>query len=446
MKKRMQLFFVLLLSVSLLFPSSRVFSQFGDDGFAAGMIATYFEWGIGLADALDGKDDIDTLRSIRDSYQRSFDNMVTQWENRQVYDAADIVKVLRGGFMKYLNKRVELAEEMEGQANSSMPPVVSTVLRDGADAVVNENIPAEPNPVIAKILPVLQRQTKQNATDLLYGRIASQIPESGAVISSSSPSQIYNVDAGLPPSSAPPVISQDGNGNDSDGAINIQKPLQFANNGLYDATVRAFSYTPAEGGTAGMSSASTVVFRDSNPSAYLELPIGTYVFCYYWDWGTDTNNDGYVDYAHKNTGNVTLTAQSTDNMNSAQVVTLNPGSMNNPNGKCGETAPPPSGNAGGLTPQELANQGTHTYRIDCPTEELLNSEAWVTSYNFVAGGANIEDENGSWFYNKINVNTYFYDYSEIDIPITYTFIFTNAGFNLLITGAEDSATCTGIRR
>jgi len=76
----------------------------------------------------------------------------------------------------------------------------------------------------------------------------------------------------------------------------------------------------------------------------------------------------------------------------------------------------------------------------------LNSEAWVTSYNFVAGGANIEDENGSWFYNKINVNTYFYDYSEIDIPITYTFIFTNAGFNLLITGAEDSATCTGIRR
>ena len=444
MKKRMQLFFVLLLSVSLLFPSSRVFSQFGDDGFAAGMIATYFEWGIGLADALDGKDDIDTLRSIRDSYQRSFDNMVTQWENRQVYDAADIVKVLRGGFMKYLNKSVELAEEREGQANSSVPPVVSTVLRDGADSV-DENMPIEPNPVIDKILPVLQKQTKQNATDMLYGHIASRIPDSGAAISSSSPAQTYYVDAGLPPSSAPPVTSQDGNGNGSGEAINIQKPLQFANNGLYDATVRVASYTPADGVTAGMSSASTVVFRDSNPSAYLELPIDSYVFCYYWDLGTDTNNDGYVDYAHKNTGSVTLTAQSTDNMNSAQVVMLNPGSMNNPNGKCGETAPPPSGNAGGLTPQELANQGTYTYRISCPTEENLGADAAVITFKFVAGGVNVEDEGENSFYKKINVNTYTHTYTDT-IDATYTFTFTNTGFTLLITGTEGSATCTGIRR
>ena len=194
-----------------------------------------------------------------------------------------------------------------------------------------------------------------------------------------------------------------------------------------------------------MSSASTVVFRDSNPSAYLELPIGTYVFCYYWDLGTDTNNDGYVDYAHKNTGSVTLTAQSTDNMNSAQVVMLNPGSMNNPNGKCGETAPPPSGNAGGLTPQELANQGTYTYRISCPTEENLGADAAVITFKFVAGGVNVEDEGENSFYKKINVNTYTHTYTDT-IDATYTFTFTNTGFTLLITGTEGSATCTGIRR
>jgi len=448
MKKRTQIIFVLLLSVSLLFPSNTVFSQGGGDDFAAGLIGTYFEWGIGLIDALDGKDDIDTLRNIRDSYQRSFDTMVNKWESKQIYQAADIVKVLRGGFMKYLNKRVELAEERDGQGNSSVPPVVSTVLRDGADAVVNENMPAEPNPVVAKILPVLQRQTRQNATDLLYGHIASRIPDSGSAISSSSPSQIYIVDAGLPSLSAPPAISQDSNGNGGGGAINIQKPLQFANNGLYDATVRVFSYTPADGVTAGMSSASTVVFRDSNPSAYLELPIGTYVFCYYWDLGTDEDNDGYVDYAHKNTGNVTLTAQSTDNMNSAQVVMLNPGNMNNPNGKCGETASPPSGSALLLTPQELANQGTHTYAMNCVCNGAseLECDFWGGDWDpfgatidFAEDGVSLMDEEGAtYFHAKLGVNTYDYEDNMVNGVLTFTDV------GMIYSG--EGLICTALRR
>ena len=98
MKKRKQIIFVLFLSVSLLFPSNTAFSQGGDDEFVAGMISCYFNWGIGLAEALDGKDDIDTLRNIRDSYQLSFDAMVTMWENGQNNGSADIAKVIRGGF------------------------------------------------------------------------------------------------------------------------------------------------------------------------------------------------------------------------------------------------------------------------------------------------------------------------------------------------------------
>ena len=442
MKKRTQIIFFLLILISLLLPSNTALSQDVDEyGYVS------LTMPLELEDALRRKNEVAISRTYRDIYQAHYDRLISNYENQQRHTAAEKSKRQRDIVMRYLNDRVKKADDNEDYFNNVMF-VIQAVLIDGADSV-NENAPIEPKAVISNFLAVHQAQTKQNATDLLYGHVASSIPESGSVISSSSPSQTYHADAGLPPSSAPPVVSQDNeenNGNSSSGDINIQKPLQFANNGLYDATVLVFSYTPAEGVTAGMSSASTVVFCGSNPSANLSLPIGSYVFCYYWDLGTDVDNDGNVDYAHKNTGSVTLTAQSTDNMNSAQVVTLNPGNMNNPNGKCGETAPPPSGNAGGLTPQELANQGTHTYRIDCPTEELLNSEAWVTSYNFVAGGATIEDENGSWFYNKINVNTYFYDYSEIDIPITYTFTFTNEGFTLLLVGDGKSSTCTGIRR
>ena len=447
MKKATQIIFFLLLSMSLVFPAKTVFSQEDDNVFLS---YTPLAFRAMVNDTLEGKNGIEALRGVRDSYSQGLDDLATGFINNRNQGALEAYEEYRSVTLKYLDARLKQAEERARQAENdhfrNVIFVIHAVLMDGADSV-NENAPTNPNPVVDKILPVLQDQTKKNTTDLLYGHIASQIPDSGAVVIFNISSQMYNVDAGIPFSSASSVTSQgdaENNGNGGGGTITIQKPLQFANGGLYDATVRVASYTPADGVRAGMSGASTVVFRGSNPSANLSLPIGTYVFCYDWDLGTDADKDGYVDYGHKNTGSVTLTVQSTDNAGAAQVVTLDPG--NNQNGKCGETAPPASGSAGGLTPQELANQGTHTYRIDCPTEEILNSEAWVTSNNFVAGGANIKDENGSWFYNKINVNTYFYDYSEIDIPITYTFTFTNEGFTLLLVGDGKSSTCTGTRR
>jgi hypothetical protein len=449
MKKQTQIIFFLLLLTGLLLPSSTALSQDADEYGYASLNMT-----LELEDALRGKNEVSISRTYRDIYQTHYDRLISNYENQQRHTAAEKSKKQRDIVMQYLNDRVKKAEDNEDYFNNVMF-VIQAVLIDGADSVT-ENPPTETNPVISNFLPIHENQTKKNATDMLYGHVASNIPESGSVISSSS-SQIYHVDAGLPSPSAPLAVSQNDAptlvptagsvGNSSSNDVNIYKPLRFKNNGAYDVTVLPASYTPDSSVVeVGMSNASTVVFRDSSPSAYLDLPMGTYTFCYYWDLGTDVNDDGYVDYAHKNTGSVTLSEASPAKVISAQVVTLNPGNMNNPNGKCGETAPPPSGNAGGLTPQELANQGMHTYRIDCPTEELLSSEAWVTSYNFVAGGANIEDENGSWFYKKITVNTYFYDYSEIDIPITYTFTFTNEGFTLLLVGDGKSSTCTGTRR
>ena len=212
--------------------------------------------------------------------------------------------------------------------------------------------------------------------------------------------------------------------------------------------MRAFNYTPAEGVTASMSRASTVVFRGSNPSANLSLPLGSYVFCYDWDLGTDVDNDGYVDYAHKNTSSVTLTSQSTDNMNSARVVTLNPGSMNNPNGKCGETAPPPAGNAGGLTPQELANQGTHTYAMNCVCNGAseLECDFWggdwdpfLATFDFVEGGVNLTGEEGAAvFQARLGLNTFDYGDNMYGGRLTFTDV------GMIYSG--EGLICTALRR
>ena len=430
MKKTTRTILFLLLAVSLMFPSKAVFSQDVVDSLLS-------SWQLSLSPILGGKDNIEDLRSIRDSHEFGFYKMIINYEVNEQHQAAEIAKRLRDGLMKQINARIK---ELEEDHFRNVLFVVHAVLTDGADSV-NENVPSEPNPVVDEILPIIQEQTKKNATDLLYGHIASRIPGSGSAISSSSPSQTYNVDAGLPSLSAPLVISNNGNSGGTD--VNILKPLQFANAGLYDATVRAFSYTPAEGVTAGMSRASTVVFRDSNPSAYLDLPLGTYVFCYDWDLGTDADKDGYVDYAHKNTGSVTLAVQSTDNPNSAQVVTLDPG--NNQNGKCGESL---SGNADNLTPQELANQGTHTYAMNCVCNgaAALECDFWggdwdpfAATINFVEGGVNLTDEDGAtYFQAKLGVNTYDYADNMVNGVLTFTDV------GMIYSG--EGLICTALRR
>ena len=114
----------------------------------------------------------------------------------------------------------------------------------------------------------------------------------------------------------------------------------------------------------------------------MNLPLGTYTFCYYWELEKDTNNDGYYDYHHYTTDVFTLDAEASDNPKSAKTITLTTDStISNPNGKCGEDlapiytepanpAPAPANpapdklNASGLTPEEAANAGTHTYYVE----------------------------------------------------------------------------------
>jgi len=442
MKKRMQLIFFLLLSISLLFPLITASSQYTElDDDPLNILGMTIE----LEDALRGKNEVNIAREYRNICQAYFDRCTACLEDGGRDTDAAKIKTQSSIVMEYLNNRLKKAEETEDYFNNVVF-VIRAVIMDGADSV-NENTPSGPDPVISSFLSMHQEQTKQNATDLVCGHTASLISDSGPVIAYSSPSQIYHVDAGLPSV----VIGAVDNESSGDGNINILKPLGFVNGGLYDVTVRVASYIPAAGVTASMSSASTVVFRgSSNPSAYLDLPLGTYTFCYYWDLGTDADKDGYVDYAHRNTGSVTLSATSSDDMNLAQVVNLNPGEMGTPNGKCGNTRPLPSENSDGpaLTPQELANQGTYTYEMNCVWDGISEwGEYWsgqwdpfVLTFDFVEGGFNLIDEDGgTYFYQKIDINAYngkdgFY----ADGIVT----FTDAGFNY----SGDGLVCTALRR
>ena len=173
----------------------------------------------------------------------------------------------------------------------------------------------------------------------------------------------------------------------------ITKPVRFDNTGFEPVTVKVASYTPAAGYGAGAPSASTVVSPDSNSSAYLELPPGKYTFCYEWQLDQDMDNDDYFDYHHRTTGSVNLKENASDNPNQAVTVTLNPDSaVSNPNGKCGQDL---SSDTTGLTAEEAANAGFHSYLMSCIGHEWCegDSELITLDISFSSGSMSIVDKN-----------------------------------------------------
>jgi hypothetical protein len=174
---------------------------------------------------------------------------------------------------------------------------------------------------------------------------------------------ILNSTAGMPSTGGndpqPPSAPSQDNYDTQD--VPRLKPIRFVNNGFDPVTVVVESYEPAPALSPYVPDASTVVNPESNSSAYLNLPRGTYTFCYYWQLEQDYNNDDYFDYHHRATGTYTLDENSSSNVDLAATVTLSPDStVSNPNGKCGEVVAVDNSD---LTPEELANQGTHTYSI-----------------------------------------------------------------------------------
>ena len=213
--------------------------------------------------------------------------------------------------------------------------------------------------------------------------------------------------------SSAPISGGDDGGNSVDSVL-MYKPVRFVNTGFEPVTVVVETYDPPPGYEGEpIPTASTVVFPETNSSGLLNLPEGIYTFCYYWQLDEDYNNDDYFDYHHRTTGTFTLNEYSSDNPESANAVTLTPDSVvSNPNGKCGEAAPQsPGQNPSSLTPEEQANQGTHTYSIyiHAPDVEFFDGETNTEVINVVFSNGSVQIGvvgDTQYTYNWVSTNTY----------------------------------------
>jgi len=80
-------------------------------------------------------------------------------------------------------------------------------------------------------------------------------------------------------------------------------------------------------------------------------------------------------------------------------------------------------NSSGLTPQELAHQGTHTYEVSC-TRDDGSAGSWSDglTLDFVEGGVNWknEDDDTIDFFQEIDINTYGMFGGELSITIIFS--------------------------
>ena len=214
-------------------------------------------------------------------------------------------------------------------------------------------------------------------------------------------------------------VSSDPNATGGGSNITEKRPVAFKNTGTIPATVKVQSYQPPEGFTGNFPTGSTVVSPGGNSSGYLELPLGRYVFCYDWDLGKDSDGDGYTDYQHASSAQFTVIQNHSTDVNNAVVVTLSAPSSSPSKGRCGQNQPAPASGTAGLTPEELANQGTHSYIENCSDSEGDSFTVTGTyNFNFTANGLT---ESGQVL-TKIGPNVYATDSS--------TFTFNANGFTL----------------
>ena len=345
-------------------------------------------------DLMEGRNELSNLNALKDVVDEYFlgriasgvDAATRVWIEEQQIKQANLIQA------RVDKVRTSLLAEIDGFMKLFTDARKLTILNKHFGLNFNESPPAE-------YLDNINAQLSADIDDQIIVKLDAHTimanPSAASGISGSS-GWSYNVPAitdstaGIPSSGGDgsssigndPPADPDEDNSDAQDVLRL-KPLRFDNNGFEPVTVLVETYEPAPGLSPYVPDASTVVNPESNSSGYLNLPLGTYTFCYYWQLDEDYNNDDYFDYHHRTTSAYTLNVNSSDNVQSAIAVTLSPDSnVSNPNGKCGEVAQ----DNGNLTPEERANQGAHTYLISLYAPgALFHGETSTDTINVVFG-------------------------------------------------------------
>jgi len=409
-------------------------------------------------DILSGSNEVGNLTALYDIvgeyYKRSLDSdslssderqRITEMQNHHLSMIGNkVVRVRRGAAKNWLLSLLDIFTSVDWMKPWNPDQRVDENETDPRRLVADDDNLPETTTALENA--VIWTDAEKTTKAFVLMGIVSAAP-SLAPSSSDSSGWSYNVPAITDSSSGIPSIggtdsSETQNGSDNgneDQASSIgpsdtqRKPLRFINNGYDSVTVVVQSYEPAPGMSSGIPTASTVVSPGSNSSAYLDLPLGTYTFCYYWQLDQDSNNDDYFDYHHGITGTYTLNNSSSDNMQSAAAVALNPeGIVSNPNGKCDEVFLG-DGSSLDLTQEEMANQGTHTYASVCYDSDLCDDEIdyFEATITFSNGGVVFEAEGEREAMPRTGTNTYTQSGGDA-YGTVYTYVFTMEGFETTV--------------
>ena len=288
--------------------------------------------------------------------------------------------------------------------------MIRLVLLLGSDEV-DISVPLEPSTLSDDLADVFD--PGESALEVLSGHIAATIPGSVDVLNSTLP-ELHNFSAGLPV----------GSSTSASGATT--RPIRFDNAGFEPATVRVATYVPgAEATGAAAPASSTVVFPSGGSSAVLELPVGAYTFCYEWQVDGDADGDGKIDFAHRSTGDVSVTTSASEDPATATLVTIRPESTT-ANGRCGDSITNDA--SAGTTPQEIGNEGLHSYAATCLSDDGEQDNAQLTiSVEYTEGGATIAGpsapelfEAASQFMSRSGPNTFTGDGDGFAMLVTMT--------------------------
>ncbi len=328
--------------------------------------------------------------------------LLKKYNQRKKQDARDILDTII---------QISSTIEDKNDAVKTIPQVIS----DGAGSVNTSNLSMGYSDDLFEFAKNIHFDQSIDQTDLAIDTFVAYIADSTAAIDTQNENQSDNdgsaiIIGGV---SSDPNASQ----NVLPGEIDL-RPVKFVNSGTEPATVMVSEFSSAPGYSASMSMASTVVFPgQSNSSALLDLPLGTYVFCFEWELNEDIDGDDYIDYKHGFTSPFTLNINHSDDPSLAVQVSFSAPATNPTNGRCrGE-----NNIANGLTPEEQANQGTYAYYVtesdgNTDISEIFNS----VTFNFGNGRVNVTIEGETMPFANAGLNHYTYSDAELEMSFTFT--------------------------